>query len=417
MTTPDDYKQKVSFQLSEYATPSTPGVVRVLKTWEETVKELMDDHQVGKAIDDTKAVRRVTEPLLANLKTPEEKLETIYNFVRTNMVWSGKHRWVSEREVDDVLESHTGSSAEITTLILSMLRVAGIEGFPVLASTRDNGRVQDVYPILSQFNYALACVPMAGKMYFLDATDRFCPFGVLPARVLNTRGLLLREGPVEWVPLATRASYNHAMTATLILSATGELHGQIESTDNDYAAIARRKDLKDEKDAEVAKNVLGADKSLIEVDSVRVTGRDSVILPLVVQAAINSSAYAQVEGDLIYFNPFVAERQCDNPFTLPVRKYPVDMTYPRELSWNYSITLPEGYDVKEMPEDKNAVVGGGEAVFTRTCKVEGRSLSMHARLVVRRSVFASKTYGALKGFYEKVTSIEGEQVVLTKRVI
>jgi hypothetical protein len=207
------------------------------------------------------------------------------------------------------------------------------------------------------------------------------------------------------------------MTATLILSATGELHGQIESTDNDYAAIARRKDLKDEKDAEVAKNVLGADKSLIEVDSVRVTGRDSVILPLVVQAAINSSAYAQVEGDLIYFNPFVAERQCDNPFTLPVRKYPVDMTYPRELSWNYSITLPEGYDVKEMPEDKNAVVGGGEAVFTRTCKVEGRSLSMHARLVVRRSVFASKTYGALKGFYEKVTSIEGEQVVLTKRVI
>ena len=414
MTTTSDYIEKVSLQLAEYSTVYT-GYKSVIKSWDKLVEELMDDETVAKAIDDTKAVRRATEPLIVNRTTPEEKMQAIYDFVRTNIVWNGHYRWVAEQEVDEVLESRKGSSADITCLLLSMLRAAGVDGYQVILSTRGNGKIQVVYPILSQFNYIIAAVPIQGKIHYLDATDRFRPVGVLPTRVLNTHGLFVRKGPAEWVPLSTYSYYNHAVSASMKLSPSGEMTGSVQSIDNDYAAIARRKELEDGKEADVVKEMLGADRALFTVDSVNVGGLDSTGQPLFINAQITSPSYAEGSGDLLYVNPFVVERQYENPFKLPTRKYPVDMTYPREFSWEYTITLPDGYEVKEIPPDKGATVGSGEAIFTRRCKLEGRTLSMSAGFAIRRSEFPAKSYGSLKDFYEKVTSIESEQVVLKKK--
>ncbi len=415
MTTPDDYRQKLSLQLAEYITPYTVGVVTVMKTWKTFVQEMVDDKEVGKAVDDTKDVRNVTEPLIANLSTPEDKIQAIYDYVRKNIVWSGEYRWWVEKDVDDVLESRSGSAAEITTLLLSMLKVAGINGCPVILSTRANGMAQDVYPIANQYNYSLACAFVGTKQYFLDATDPARPINVLPTRVLNTRGLLIRPESVDWVTLTTGVYYHHEASASMTLSENGELKGTVETVDKDYAALSRRHDLKDEKATEVVKHMLGADRALVTVDSALVSGLDSSGRPLGLLAMVDAPSYAEPSGDRIYFNPFFVERQYDNPFKVPTRKYPIDMSYPQEFVWDYTIMLPEGYDVKELPKNQSASVRK-DAGFSRTCRLEGRKLTMHASLTIPVTQFSADSYNALKDFYEQITAIESEQLVLQKHM-
>ena len=45
----------------------------------------------------------------------------------------------------------------------------------------------------------------------------------------------------------------------------------------------------------------------------------------------------------------------------------------------------------------------------------GLAEDMHAGLVIRQSIFPVKSYVSLRRFYESVTSIEGDQIVLMKR--
>ena len=414
MTTPEDYRQKVSLQLAEYITPYSQGVVTVMKTWKTFVQEMADDKTVGKAVDDTKTVRKLTEPLVAGLNTPGEKLRAIYDYVRKNIVWSGRNRWWAEKDVDDVLDSKTGSSAEITTLLLSMMHVAGINGCPVILSTRAHGLAQEVYPIANQYNYSLAAAFVDGKTYYLDATDPLRPMNVLPVRVLNTRGLLIRPESVDFVTLSTGAYYHHEVTAAMTLSEAGELKGIVETVDKDYAAVDRRQELKDKKPVEVEKQMLGADRALITVDSVSVSGQDSTYQAIGMRAAISASSYAESSSGLLYFNPFVVERQYDNPFKLPTRKFPVDMLYPQEISWDYTVVLPEGYDVKELPQDCSIALGKSLAGFSRKCRLEGRTLKMHASFAVRQTQFLAEDYQTLKDLYQKMTTAENDQLVLKK---
>jgi len=274
---------------------------------------------------------------------------------------------------------------------------------------------QDVYPIANQYNYSLACAFVGTKQYFLDATDPARPINVLPTRVLNARGLLIRPESVDWVTLTTGVYYHHEASATVALSENGELKGTVETVDKDYAALSRRLDLKDEKATEVVKHMLGADRALVAVDSALVSGLDSTGRPLGLLAMVNAPSYAEASGDHIYFNPFFVERQYDNPFKVPTRKYPIDMSYPQEFLWDYTIMLPEGYDVKELPRNQSASVRK-EAGFSRTCQLEGRKLTMHASLTIPVTQFTAESYNALKEFYEKITAIESEQLVLQKHM-
>ncbi|HEY6953534.1 MAG TPA: transglutaminase domain-containing protein, partial [Bacteroidota bacterium] len=154
-TTVQDYVNKIDVQLSRY-TFAGEGTREVLRTWPSLLKELLDSRNFGNKIDVTRAVRKQTEAITASCRTPEEKMKAIYNWVSTSVVWTGQDRIFADQDVNDVLDTKKGSNAEMTFLLLSMLKSAGIEAAPVLLSTRSHGKSQEIYPILGQFNYVLS---------------------------------------------------------------------------------------------------------------------------------------------------------------------------------------------------------------------------------------------------------------------
>ena len=412
-TTMNDYRSKVNVQLTGWANLYS-GVHMIMTDWKKLIDEMMDNTYFGDRIDDTRKVRKQTDAVVAGLTSPEEKLAAIYHWVATSVVCSGKNRLYADNEVNDVLESKTGTNAEITFLLLSMLKSGGIKADPVILSTRDNGKIQDTYPIESQFNYVLAQVTIGSQIFWLDATDPERPMGLLPAEVLNVKGLVVNSDSIKWVRLSTQQRAVESSISSLKVHEDGSISGTIDDSYAEYGGLFVRQSLQQKKNLEVAKEKFNPEASGITIDSVSVTGKDSIDQPIRLIASISSPSYALKNGDLIYLNPQITDRLAENPFKSKERKFPVDYGYPRVSTFVTNITIPDSFEVLERVSDKSISLAGNAAVYTRRVDVAGREIHLLSKVEIRKSEIPPGDYSSLREFYTRVVAAESEQFVLSR---
>ena len=201
-------------------------------------------------------MRKQTNDIIAGLTSPEEKLAAIYHWVATSIVWSGKNRLYADKEVNDVLESKTGSNAEISFLLLSMLKSAGIQADPVILSTRDNGKIQDTYPIESQFNYVLAQATIGSQNFLIDATDPVRPMSLLPPKVLNVKGLVVNSDSIKWVQLSTQKRELKSSISSIKVHEDGSISGTLEDSYAEYRRPLCAPELAEERESRRSKRIL-----------------------------------------------------------------------------------------------------------------------------------------------------------------
>lgn len=65
-----------------------------------------------------------------------------------------------------------------------------------------------------------------------------------------------------------------------------------------------------------------------------------------------SADYGTLSGNVIYLNPFITAQTKENIFKQATREYPVDFGTPIEKTYITKITLPEGFNVDELPKPK-----------------------------------------------------------------
>ncbi len=74
-------------------------------------------------------------------------------------------------------KSRSGNEAEINLVLAAMLRHVNIAADPVLLSTRNNGVINPVYPLLTRFNYVVTRIGNDEAKFYLDASESWLPFG------------------------------------------------------------------------------------------------------------------------------------------------------------------------------------------------------------------------------------------------
>ena len=83
--------------------------------------------------------------------------------------WDGSYSFLAEERLDEMLEKGKGSSGDINLLLIALLNKVGVQAHPVLLSTRSHGKMQDVYPLVSQFNHVIALAAIDSLWIPLDA--------------------------------------------------------------------------------------------------------------------------------------------------------------------------------------------------------------------------------------------------------
>ncbi len=123
-----------------------------------------------------------TRQLVKDKKTDEEKIKAIFNFV------SQKIRYVAvllgpythkPHPAREIFKKRYGDCKDKTTLLLTMLKIAGIEGLPVLVPARSEAFDESV-PSLQVFNHVIAAVRSGNKYFWLDGTNEAAAFNSTP---------------------------------------------------------------------------------------------------------------------------------------------------------------------------------------------------------------------------------------------
>lgn len=415
MTTVEDYRASMESQLAEYLQHGI-GVNKVLQSWDELASDLMEDPMFGGQLGRHKAVRQQTEALMEGLTDPVEKVKAIHAFVRESIEWNGVDHYYPDKELHQVLKTSVGTGAELNLLLVDMLRIAGFTAHPVLISTRDNGQVLEVYPLVSQFNKLLVYAEVNGQSMVLDGTQRYGPYTLIPPRALSHRGWLVRDPNPEWIDLKAKGALKHQGAIIATLDENGTLAGSLQVSETEYSALAQRLYLKEHSGEELVKSNYLAGIDELDLESIAVENVDAVDEVLRASARFSMPHYGQAVGDYIYVYPFILSTRWDeNPLRSPTRTFSVDINFPQDYVYTLRLTLPEGYEVQDMARPRRVGMPTGGGHFTRSMEMQGDVLVLQSRFSLNQSVYSPEQYPALRRLFTEVVALQDEPIVLKRQ--
>jgi transglutaminase-like putative cysteine protease len=415
MTSPNDYRMAIQLQLSAYYSPGI-GYVPFDNTWDRLAESMQGSPKWKDYEDPDGTVKRVVEPLLSGITDSAEKLSVLQRYVRTSFSWDGTHTYFPGQSPDDLLKSRRGTAAEINLMLICMARAAGLQADPVLISTRSHGRVQVSYPLLTQFNYVIARIQAGDQMHMVDATDRFHPYTTLPLRALVDHGWIVQTGRPVWVAVRAGDSAERTVRVEAGISEQGLLSGTVEVVGSGYNAIAIRTSLDDKSPNEFVRESV-IDPQDADVSACDVNDVDSASSTIVIDCDFSVPAYGQVSGDFIYLNPMLAERWNENLLKRPERRFPVDFGYVRKNTYEFALTIPDGFELIEAPPNIHFNSESGGTRFSRNTKTQPEEIVFKTHVDVLRTEFKPNHYTHLRKFFERVVNEHSTQLVLRRKQV
>jgi len=217
MTAEKNYLSAIYFELSDYTSPYTNVKTKWTKEWPDLDRQLKNNFDFGAQIKKKGIFKERIVPVIAGQTTDLGKAKAVYSYIQKSFKWNEHYGFGTDDGLANALAAHTGSAGDINLSLINALNAAGLNADAVLLSTRENGTVNTLYPVLTDFNYVVAKVDIDGKSYLLDATDPLLPFGVLPLRCLNDKGRVFSMDKPSYfmdmnLPQKERSSYSLDLT-------------------------------------------------------------------------------------------------------------------------------------------------------------------------------------------------------------
>lgn len=407
----DNYTGMVKYELAAVSFPERT-MQKYATDWESVAKEIFRTDGFGREVKIDSYFEKDITPLLASAKTDKEKTDLIFNYVQERMSWNGQNSYLCGQGVKKAYETHSGNTAEINLMLTAMLRFARLDANPVLVSTRDNGVA--VYPTRYAYNYVIAAVKTEGKTILLDATSKYSRPGILPTRVLNWEGRMIKKnGDNEEINLVPLIYSKEIISLSADVSATGALSGKVRYQYNDYDAYTFREHYANMGEQsyleKLEKKLDGA-----EVSNYTVTGQKDLNKPVLEEYNFKHNALADVVGNKIYISPMLFFKRESNPFKAETRQFPVDFVYPYQMRYVISLKIPDGYALESYPEKLDFTMDQKLAQYQYTIQPNGNTLQLLVVVQINAPIMSQEYYAGIKEFFAKMTQKEQEKIVLKR---
>ncbi|MCZ4223046.1 DUF3857 domain-containing protein [Pedobacter rhodius] len=412
MTAASNFKSAIYFELSEQQMLSG-GNQKYTKTWKDIDYELTSEKSLGSQMKRKDLFKDVMPAILKNSTDDLSKAKAIYEYIKKQIKWNNYYGKYSEDNIKKALDMHSGNVADVNLSLISALSAANLDAEAVILSTRDNGVVNKLYPVMSDFNYLIAKVNINGTSYLLDATEPLAPFGLLPLRCVNDQGRVINlKKPSYWIDMVAgrKTSTSYIMQGKLGID--GKIKGTIITHSTGYAALTKRKEIKKYNSPDEYVEKLDDRLAKIKILKQEIQNIDSVENALTETYEVEFSPVANAtEGDL-YFNPFFINPVTKNPFNLNVRTYPVDLGAASDERVTINIALPGKYTINEKPKDLAIGLPNAGGKYVLKTLVEDDVFSFSQILQFNKAIYEAEEYPYLKEFYSKIIQNEKADVSL-----
>ena len=403
---------KIEFQLSQYRFPGEP-VQDVLGNW-VTVNEKMlirDDfgaplNKSNNWLDDDMKV------IVAGTKTDLEKAQRIYSFVRDNFTCTDHNDIYLNNPLKTIFKNKNGSVSDINLLLVAMLHHENIQSDPAILSTRSHGFANDMYPLMNRFNYVIAAATINDIPVYLDASHSALGFGKLPSECYNGYARIIAKQP-QLIDLSADSLREAKLTTVFIINdEKGNVDGSFKTSPGYYESLTIREKIKDKGEAEFFKKVRSEYGSNVDIEKPGIDSLKSPEQPLQIHYDFKLK---DMDEDIIYFNPMMAEGYKSNYFKAAERRYPVEMPFAFDETYMLTMDIPKNYVIEEVPKSVRVNFNEGEGSFEYLVDKTADQIQLRSRVIMKKAYFLPEDYNSLRDFFAFVVKKHGEQIVFKKK--
>ena len=414
MTASSNFKSAIYFELSDMQ--QVDGIRKSFtKTWKDVDFDLVNEKELGSQMKRKDLFKDIIPTITKNAATDVDKAKEIYNYIKKHIKWNNYYGKYSESTIKNALELRSGNVADINLSLISALSAANLDAEAVILSTRDNGNVNKLYPVITNFNYLVAKVNIGDQSYLLDASEPLLPFGLLPLRCINGQGRVIHlKKPSYWIDLKAniKSTTNYLLTGAL--APDGKIKGTISTTTIGYAAFNKRKDIKMQSSMEEYVEKLDERMPNLTILDHEILNVDSVEKPLIEKYTVEFAAHDALTKEQLYFSPFMINPITKNPFKLNERNYPVDLGAAADERIVINVSLPSTYEMVEQPKNMAMALPENGGRYLLQTRLENNSIMVNQVLQLNKSIYSPDDYHALKEFYSKIIQNQKTEVLLKK---
>jgi len=385
--------------------------------------------------DPSPEITTQTQTLIAGAPDFYAKLSRITEYVQKNIRYFIVSRGIGGLQANhaaDIFRNRYGDCKDKTTLLISMLQVAGIHA--VYMPVDDRRGVVDPDAPSQVGNHMITAIEIPagvqdprlkaivkandGKRYLIfDPTNQRTPVGNLPSYEQGSYGILA-AGPSSQVialPVLGPEANGTDVKGSFALSVDGTLSGSVDTShigpDGAYLRnILKKTDEKERRE--------GLEKGIAEslpgvtLDTFSIVEPSALDKPLEFHYKVTARQYSHKAGPLLLVRPRVV-----GSFALPFddkpRIYPIDLDATGRWRDSFDIAIPPGYVVDETPDPVSLDLDF--ASYHSSVSAKGNLLHYEREYIVRQVEIPPAKAASFRQLENTILSDEKNAAVLKKQ--
>ena len=408
------------------AEPAMPGAaetapylhVSTYATWGEVGTWYW--HLVEDQLSADDDIRRTAGALVTPGMSEEARVQAVYDFVLQNTRYVGLEFGIhgyKPYKVTQVLARRFGDCKDKASLMVALLREAGVEAQLVLVRTRRGGRLDPEPASLAIFDHAIVYVPDLNR--YLDGTAEFSGMSELPAEDQGV--MVLRVGPGGGVlaetPILPSGASRVERRWDVAIEASGDarideslsIRGQAAPNWREhYQAPGER--------ADRYGRVWDGRFAGARLASVTMPGIGDREAPVTVRASVSVPRFGQATGDKAIELP-VSGRDPDFVRTyarLSARRQDLVLAYPWQHDEELTYHLPPGWRLLPggLGRDAAREIASAFGRFHLDVSADGDVVRVRSFLDVARARIAPDEYPRFRAFLGEIDAAIAERLIV-----
>lgn len=316
------------------------------------------------------AIKKLVDKLTKGDVTQRQKAMHLYDWVQKNIHYIGFEIGLGglvPREADTVFKKKYGDCKDMTSLLIQMGRMAGLETYFAWIGTTRLPYTFEETPILNNCNHAICALKLNNEWLFMDGTHAELPFGANRDDIQGKETMIAIDKntcKIVTIPVVA-AEKNMTVTNTTIQFSDKndvDVAGWFQQKYTGYKAwntadhLAYYTKEKDEREKEISKlTAMGSNKYILEDYNLKIS--DTGSKEMMVTGVFTIGSYINKVGKDYIINMNL-HRQFENDY--------IDTT-DRKAAWYYdyknkerdvvTLEIPKGYKVTYLPKAAHGKLG------------------------------------------------------------
>jgi hypothetical protein len=359
----------------------------------------------------SESIKSALSKIIAGKTNDPDKIKSIYYYVQDKIryiAYEDGYSGYIPASAQDVLTNKYGDCKGMANLLTEMLKLAGFNANFTWIGTRDLPYSQAL-PALCVNNHAITTLNYNGKVYFLDPTEKYVPFGENAYRIQGKEAMVSygERFEIKTVPtttatehkVLTKASFSlkeEILTGKVEVTLTGNERKDFHQNYHDLSIAARD---------EFFSSFLEFDNDNISASGIQTSDLNNREIPVVISGSIDLSNSVQTISGSKYINLDFFPKTLDKYRPDEKRQTGYDLGYVMSFEDEFTLTIPENSRFSDIPKKLELQYPGYE--FRGEYILQGNKIILKKLLVLKSSVIKKNDFTEWTKFLDSIKEFSG----------